>query len=81
MGVLQTILEARNGLGGGVAAQQLAILVFLQVLKLGDVIDRDDVAFHAGDLRNLDDPALAITPALYLDDQVQRRDDLATNGA
>jgi len=49
-------------------------------LEQSDIIGGDHIAFHAGHFTDLDDATLAVAHAFDLYDDVQRSDNLKTNG-
>ena len=59
----------------------LAAQAFALDLEMEDVVEGGDVAFHAADIGDLDNPPHAVTLALDLYDQVHSADDLGQDGA
>jgi len=49
-------------------------------LRRQDVLHGDDIAFHAGDLRETDDFAGTVAEAADLNDHINRRSNLPANG-
>src|SRR3546814_5585488 len=60
-------------------ADDLAVLVLVEIFELEQFLRDDDVAFHADDLGDVGDAARAVAQALDLDDQVDRVGDLLRN--
>src|SRR5262249_40606921 len=60
-----------------VHAENIAVGVDALALEPEDLLHRDDLGFHSGDLLNADDAAPAVAHSLNLNDDAERRGDLA----
>src|SRR5262245_3234445 len=80
-GRLQPIAGLRADAGRTEAAHNLALLCHTSLFEHEDLLHGDDVAFHAGDLRNTDDFTCAVTQARLLNDDLNRCRDLLAHRA
>src|SRR5215207_4882528 len=79
--LLQPLREARADAGRAVAADDPAVLVHALALEVEDLLHRDRLALHAGDLGDGGDAARAVGEARGLYDEVERGGDLLAHRA
>src|SRR3954470_18083517 len=79
--VLEALDHFRADAGAGEFAGGVAVVVDAGLLEAEQVVHLDLLAFHAGDLADAGDLALAAGETLGLDDQVNGAGDLVAEGA
>ena len=80
-GNAQALGESRTDAGGHEVADDLAGFANATFAKDEDVLHGDDIAFHAGDFRDVGDFTSAVTETRDLNDYVDRRSNLPADGA
>src|SRR5439155_20140831 len=80
--VLELLEEVRAEAGRLQVPAEVSVLVDPSVeVEHEDILQRDDVSFHADDLGDVGDPPASVLQAPLMDDQVDGRRDLLANSA